>query len=38
MLSLRPDVTHIVIPDAGHDVHLEQPDVWVRALLTFLDR
>ncbi|HEV7707755.1 MAG TPA: alpha/beta hydrolase [Asanoa sp.] len=38
MLSLRPDVTHIVIPDAGHDVHLEQPDAWVRALRTFLDR
>jgi pimeloyl-ACP methyl ester carboxylesterase len=38
MLSSRTDVTHVVIPDAGHDVHLEQPDAWVRVLRTFLDR
>jgi pimeloyl-ACP methyl ester carboxylesterase len=38
MLRLRPDVQHIVIPDAGHDVHLEQHDVWVRVLATFLSR
>ncbi|WP_327038008.1 alpha/beta hydrolase [Micromonospora maris] len=36
MLSLRSDVMHIVIPDAGHDAHLEQRDAWVRALRTFL--
>ncbi|WP_213455483.1 alpha/beta fold hydrolase [Rhizomonospora bruguierae] len=38
MVSLRPDVMHVVIPDAGHDVHLEQPDAWVHTLRTFLDR
>ncbi|WP_116077037.1 alpha/beta fold hydrolase [Asanoa ferruginea] len=35
MLSLRPDVSHVVIPDAGHDAHLEQPAAWVHALRTF---
>lgn len=28
MVSLRPDVAHVVVPDAGHDVHLEQRDAW----------
>ena len=37
MLAARPDVTHVVVPDAGHDVHLEQPEVWARALRAFLD-
>ncbi|NES14901.1 MULTISPECIES: alpha/beta fold hydrolase [Micromonospora] len=38
MLSLRPDVAHVVIPDAGHDVHLEQRVAFVRALRMFLGR
>jgi pimeloyl-ACP methyl ester carboxylesterase len=37
MTALRPDVQHTVIPDAGHDIHLEQPDALVRVLKTFLD-
>jgi len=38
MLALRPDVRHTVVPDAGHDLHLEQHDAWVRVLTDFLDR
>jgi pimeloyl-ACP methyl ester carboxylesterase len=37
LLELRPDVTHVVVPDAGHDVHLEQPEAWLRVLTAFLD-
>lgn len=36
MRELRPDVRHVVIPDAGHDVHLEQHDAWAHALTEFL--
>ena len=36
MAALRPDVQHVVIPDAGHDVHLEQHGAWVHALTAFL--
>lgn len=36
MLSLRPDVEQVVVPGAGHDVHLEERDVWVRVLRQFL--
>jgi pimeloyl-ACP methyl ester carboxylesterase len=36
MMALRPGVQHLVISDAGHDVHLEQPAAWVRALTAFL--
>lgn len=38
MVSLRPDVEHVVVPDAGHDVHVEQRDAWIRVLRRFLDR
>jgi pimeloyl-ACP methyl ester carboxylesterase len=38
MLALRPDVRHTVIPDAGHDAHLEQHGAWIRVLRDFLDR
>jgi pimeloyl-ACP methyl ester carboxylesterase len=38
MLAFRPDVQHTVIADAGHDVHLEQHEAWVRVLKAFLDR
>ncbi|MEU4424293.1 alpha/beta hydrolase [Actinoplanes sp. NPDC024001] len=37
MRELRPGARHVVIPDAGHDAHLEQHDAWVRALSDFLD-
>jgi pimeloyl-ACP methyl ester carboxylesterase len=37
MLALRPDVRHVVIPDAGHDAHLEQHEAWVHVLKAFLD-
>lgn len=37
MLELRPDVTQVVVPDAGHDVHLEQPGAWIRVLKGFVD-
>ncbi|GID97376.1 hypothetical protein Adi01nite_67880 [Amorphoplanes digitatis] len=36
MLELRPGVAHAVIPDAGHDVHLERPGEWARLLGGFL--
>ncbi|MEU7908894.1 alpha/beta hydrolase [Actinoplanes sp. NPDC049118] len=38
MLELRPDVEHVVIPDAGHDAHLDRPDEWARLLQEFLRR
>lgn len=28
MLAVRPDTDRLVVPDAGHDVHLDQPDAW----------
>jgi pimeloyl-ACP methyl ester carboxylesterase len=37
MRAVRPDVAHVVIPDAGHDVHLEQHEAWVRVLREFCD-
>jgi pimeloyl-ACP methyl ester carboxylesterase len=37
MLAFRPHVPHVVIPDAGHDVHLEQHASWIQALKAFLD-
>jgi pimeloyl-ACP methyl ester carboxylesterase len=38
MLTMRPDVEHVVVPGAGHDVHLDQPDAWMSILRTYLDR
>ncbi|WP_203701495.1 alpha/beta fold hydrolase [Asanoa iriomotensis] len=38
MRALRPDVQHVVVPNAGHDVHLEQHGAWTRVLNAFLDR
>lgn len=32
MLATGTAVTHAVVPNAGHDVHLEQHDAWVRVL------
>jgi len=36
MLALRPQTRRVAIPGAGHDVHLEQLEAWLRALDTFL--
>lgn len=36
MLAARPDTTMVTVPDAGHDVHLEQPAAWLDALDAFL--
>ncbi|GAA2521188.1 hypothetical protein GCM10010201_18780 [Pilimelia columellifera subsp. columellifera] len=38
MLASRHDVQHIVIPESGHDAHLEQPHAWVRVLEKCLNR
>ena len=32
MLTLRPGTGHVVVPDAGHDVHLDQPQAWTQLL------
>ena len=37
MLTLRLGTGHVVVPDAGHDVHLEQPRAWARLLREYLD-
>lgn len=36
MLALRPGTAHVVVPDAGHDVHLDQPAAWLSVLRGFL--
>ena len=36
MLELRPETRLVTIPDAGHDVHLEQTGAWLRELDLFL--
>jgi pimeloyl-ACP methyl ester carboxylesterase len=38
MLELRPDVTHVVVPDAGHEVHLDQPAACAALVRDFLHR
>jgi pimeloyl-ACP methyl ester carboxylesterase len=37
MTALRPDVDLVVVPDAGHDAHLEQPEAWAAVLRSFVD-
>jgi pimeloyl-ACP methyl ester carboxylesterase len=36
MLELRPQTRRVTIPRAGHDVHLHQPEAWLRTLDEFL--
>ncbi|GIF69916.1 hypothetical protein Ais01nite_79510 [Asanoa ishikariensis] len=36
MLAMRPDVDHVVIPDAGHDAHLDEPAAWLATLTELL--
>ena len=38
MAAAIPSALHVTIPDAGHNVHLEQPEWYARALLTHLRR
>jgi 2-succinyl-6-hydroxy-2,4-cyclohexadiene-1-carboxylate synthase len=38
MAAVLPRALHVVIPDAGHNVHLEQPEWYRRTLLTHLRR
>ncbi len=37
MVELQPDAQLVEIVDAGHDVHLDQPQRWREALERFLD-
>lgn len=32
MLTLRPGTGHVVVPNAGHDIHLDQPQAWTQLL------
>jgi pimeloyl-ACP methyl ester carboxylesterase len=36
MLAMRPQTQLVTIAGAGHDVHLDQPQAWLRALDEFL--
>lgn len=36
MAELLPRGRHVTVPDAGHRVHLEQPEAWLRAVRAFL--
>lgn len=36
MATMLPDVRHVVVPHAGHTVHLEQPDAFVEVLRSWL--
>jgi pimeloyl-ACP methyl ester carboxylesterase len=36
MLAVRPTTRRVTIADAGHDVHLEQPQAWLDVLDEFL--
>ena len=36
MLEALPAARLEVVPDAGHTVHLEQPDAWLRAVESFV--
>jgi 2-succinyl-6-hydroxy-2,4-cyclohexadiene-1-carboxylate synthase len=36
MTGLLPQATHLIVPDAGHSVHLEDPRGWLEAVRPFL--
>jgi 2-succinyl-6-hydroxy-2,4-cyclohexadiene-1-carboxylate synthase len=36
MATTMPDASVVVVPDAGHTVHLEQPAAWLAAVTGFL--
>ncbi len=36
MLATRPEVRHVVVPGAGHDVHLDDPPTTARLVLDFV--
>jgi 2-succinyl-6-hydroxy-2,4-cyclohexadiene-1-carboxylate synthase len=37
MAAKLPNATHVVIPDAGHVVNIEQQETFNRAVIAFLD-
>lgn len=37
MAAQMPTATHVTVPDAGHTVHLEQPDAFRRSVHSFLE-
>lgn len=37
MIRLIPRARHVVVSQAGHTIHLEQPDIYLRFLLEFFD-
>lgn len=37
MVTLLPQARVVVVPDAGHTIHLEQPDSFAHTVLEFLD-
>jgi pimeloyl-ACP methyl ester carboxylesterase len=38
MIAEAPSASLVEIADAGHDVHLDRPDLWREQLTTFLDK
>ncbi|GIG92655.1 alpha/beta fold hydrolase [Plantactinospora endophytica] len=36
-MARHPLVTTVEVPDAGHDLHVDSPDLWRNALADFLD-
>jgi pimeloyl-ACP methyl ester carboxylesterase len=36
MAGLLPDARLVVVPGAGHTVHLERPDAWLETVVGFL--
>ena len=38
MADRLPEAELVVVPDAGHTVHLERPEAWVEAVVEFLRR
>ncbi len=33
-----PQAIHVTVPDGGHDVHLDSPDLWIQSVQTFLEQ
>ena len=36
-LAAMPGAQHVIVPGAGHAVHLEAPDAWLAAVISFLE-
>lgn len=37
MAGLLPEARHVVVPDAGHTIHLEDPRAWLRVVATYFE-